>query len=108
MIIEADKIAEELSTRGLVWADADAAFRALDDTTKTVLSEAIAALNRDDSMAAKETDARRSMMYKDHLIALAAARRAANRARVNHDVYKCWIDLQRTNASTERAQMSLV
>ncbi len=108
MIIEADKIATELSARGLVWADADAAFRALDDVTKSVLSEAIAALNREDSMAAKETDARRSMMYRDHLIALAAARRASNRARVNLDVYKVYVDLLRTNASTERAQMSLV
>ncbi len=108
MLLDANKTAEELSQRGLAWADADAAFRALDDVTKTVLSEAIAALNRDDSMAAKETDARRSMLYKDHLIALAAARRTANRAKVNLEVYRCWIEMKRTNAATERAQMNLI
>ncbi len=108
MIIKAQDVAHELSNRGLAWADADAAFRALDDVTKSVLSEAIAALNREDSMAAKDVDARRSMMYKDHLIALAKARGASNRARVNHDVYKVYIDLLRTNAATDRAQMQLL
>lgn len=108
MIIESARIAEELSKRGLVWADADAAFRALDDTTKTVLSEAIAALNQNDSMAAKETTARRSTLYVDHLVALAAARKAANRAKVNLDVYKVYLELERTNAATERAQMALL
>ncbi len=107
MLLDADKTAHELSERGLAWADADAAFRALDDTTKTVLSEAIAALNREDSMAAKETDARRSMLYKDHLIAVAAARRAANRAKVNLEVYRAWMEMMRTNAATERVQMGL-
>lgn len=107
MLIDANKVAAELSKRGLAWADADAAFRALDDVTKSVLSEAIADLNSDESMAAKETAARRSQLYRDHLIALGHARREANRAKVNYDTYKVWLELQRTNASTERAQMGL-
>jgi hypothetical protein len=107
MIIDAHEIAAELSKRGLAWADTDAAFRALDDVTKTVLSECIAALNRSDSMASKEVDARNSQRYKDHLIALAGARRAANRAKVNYDTYKVYMELLRTNAATDRAQMQL-
>lgn len=107
MIIEADKIAAEFSRRGLAWADADAAFRALEDVTKTVLSEAIADLNSNDSMTAQETLARCSEKYKRHLEALSAARRAANRARVNLDVYRAWMEMNRTNAATERAQMAL-
>ena len=107
MLLDADKTAHELSQRGLAWADADAAFRALDDVTKTVLSEAIAGLNQKDSMAAKETAARRSAKFIDHLIALSDARRVANRAKINLEVYKCWIEMQRTNAATERAQMNL-
>ena len=106
-MMDADKIAHELSKRGLAWADADAAFRALDDVTKTVLSEAIADLNSDESMAAKETAARRSQVYKDHLITLGQARRDSNRAKVNYDTYKAWMEMNRTNAATERAQMAL-
>ena len=107
MEIDANKIAQELSRRGMEWADTDAAFRALDDVTKSVLSEAIAALNQNESMAAKETAARRSQKYMDHLIALSDARRAANRAKVNYDTYKVYMELLRTNAATERAQMQL-
>ena len=99
-------IAHELSERGLVWADADAAFRALDDTTKSVLSEAMSH-SVEKSNAAAETEARRSQMYKMHLEALADARRVSNRARVNMDVYKIWIELMRSKESSRRAEMTL-
>lgn len=101
-----NRIAHELSERGLVWADADAAFRALDDTTKSVLSEAMAK-SVEKSNAAAETDARHSQMFKMHLEALADARRTANRARVKFDTYKVWIELMRSKESSRRAEMTL-
>ncbi len=100
------QIAYELSERGLDWADKDAAFRALDDTTKSVLSQAMAQ-SVEKSNAAAETDARRSPMYGTHLVALAEARRESNRARVSFDVYKIWIDLMRSKETTRRAEMQL-
>ncbi len=100
------QIAHELSERGLDWADKDAAFRALDDTTKSVLSQAMAK-SVEKSNAAAETEARRSQMYRMHLEALAEARRQSNRARVKFDTYKVWIELMRSKETTRRAEMQL-
>jgi len=105
--LDPNKIAHELSVRGLDWADKDSAFKALDDVTKSVLSECIAELNEDLSMAASETKARRSQKYKAHLKALSEARRECNRARVKYDTYKAFAELLRSREATERALASL-
>lgn len=108
MPLEPDHIAHELRTRADAWADADAAYRALDDTTKTVLAEVIVDyLGNAKSNAEAESRARASKPYKDHLAALAAARRAANRARVAYDTYRAWIELVRSREATARAEMGL-
>lgn len=101
-----DKIAEELSKRGLAWADCDAAYRALDEATKSVLAECMTDAG-DVSVARAEMQGRTHPTYRAHLEAVDRARRAANRAKVNLDVFETWIELKRTEQATQRAQMKL-
>jgi len=101
-----DKIAEEYSKRGHVWADADSAYKALDEATKSVLAECMADAG-DVSVAKAEMQGRVHPKYRAHLDAVDKARRAANRARVNVDVFTTWIELKRTEQATQRAQMGL-
>jgi hypothetical protein len=102
-----DAIAEELSKRGHAWADTDAALKALDEATKSVLSECMVALGETGSIARAEMLARTDPVYKQHLEDLADARQAANRARVNYDTFQAWIDLKRSEQATQREQMKM-
>ena len=101
-----DKIAEELSRRGLAWADSDAAYKALDEATKSVLAECMADAG-DVSVAKAEMQGRGHGAYRAHLEAVDKARRAANRARVNYDTFQVWIELKRTEQATKRAEMGM-
>jgi hypothetical protein len=102
------EIAAELSKRGLDWADKNAAFKALEDTTKTVLSICTSKLNDPDlSATAAEVIARRATGYQEHLKALADARLESNRATVNYDVYKVYIEMRRSLEATNRAEMTM-
>jgi hypothetical protein len=110
MAIDPHKIAEELSQRGMAWADADAAANALEETRKSVIAEAIADQYADDpkvSYAKAETFALASQKVRDHVKAMVDARKAANRARVRWDTYKAWLELIRTQEATKRAEMRL-
>lgn len=104
--IDPDKIAHELSERGLDWADKDAAYRALDELTKTVLAEIKLAFD-DKSDAAREMKALASKAYREHLASVSAARGEANRAKAKLKTYETWIELKRSIMATERAQMEL-
>ena len=104
MDLSPGKLAHELEQRGLDWADKDAAFKALDDVTKTMLSECIADLNeKPKSMSEAEVKARRSPKYRDHLKALGDSRREANRSKVNYDTYRVYIEMLRSAEATNRA-----
>lgn len=107
-MIDPAKLAEELSDRGLEWADKDAAFKALDETTKSVLSQAISNINADVAHNKAESEARRSTLYREHLDALANSRREANRAKVKYDTFKVYVDLKRSALSFEKAQMGIL
>lgn len=102
-----DKIAHELRERGEEWANADAAFRALDDTTKTVLSQISLSYADEKSVAKAEMKARADERYTNHLDALAKARRSANLAKVRFDTFKVWIELKRSEMATQRAEMQM-
>ena len=91
---------------GEEWAQHEAAFRALDDATKSVLSRCKSMYRGSD--AAATAQALRDERYEGHLKALAAAREAAALARVRYDMHKVRIELTRSNASTERAKMGLL
>lgn len=101
-----DKVAEELSKRGHRWADSDAAYKALDEATKSVLAECMSDAG-DVSVAKAEMQGRSHPKYRTHLEAVDKARRAASRARVDYDTYQVWIELKRSENATKRAEMSL-
>lgn len=104
--IDPNSVAHELSERGLAWADANAAADALEETKKSVIAQAtITAAGK--SQGERESIALASAEVRDHLTAMVEARRAANRARVRYDVYKTFIELERSRHATERAAMTL-
>lgn len=103
-----NEIAHDLAQKGFAWADADAAFKALDDVTKTVLSETMLEhLPKSKSVAEAETRARADRRYRDHLVAVAESRKHANRATVSYKTYQAWIELMRTAEANKRAEMRL-
>lgn len=101
-----DKIAVDLSARGKAWAELDAAFKALEEVTKSVLSEIMGRQN-ESSEAARERAARSSPDYREHLAAVADARKLATIARVNYDVYRVWIEMKRSELSYQKAEMGI-
>jgi Mg2+/Co2+ transporter CorC len=106
--IRAEKMAAELSRRGTVWADCDAAYFALDETKKDVLSACMARVNDQElSMVKIEQQARLMPEWKEHQAMLAEARLKMNTARVSFDAYKAYIELARSENATEREAMRL-
>ena len=106
LILDSEKLHERLRKLGLAWSDADAAFKALEDVTKTIQAEAF--LSSDGSVAEREAKSRVDPRLREHLKALAEARKAMNAARVSYDVARVYVDLERTNASGQRALVSMV
>lgn len=105
LILDSRKLHDRLHGLGLEWSDADSAFKALEDTLKTVLAESF--LEASGSVAEREARARVSPLVREHLAAMAAARKAMNAARVSYDVAKVFVDLERTNASGQRALVGM-
>ena len=101
-LVDPAKLSKTLNDKGEDWADKDAAFYALEEAKKSVLSECIGDLNEDGSHASLEAKALRSKKYKDHLKATAGARKAKNRSRVNYDAFQVYVDLVRSREATER------
>jgi len=107
-MLDADKIAAELSARGMAWADANAAAEALEETKPTVLAQLAAEqIGTGKSAAAADTMAKADDRYLEHIQKMVDARKAANRARIRWDTYKAYVELLRTNASTDRAMMTM-
>jgi hypothetical protein len=107
-MMDPNKLAEELSKRGREWADKDAAYYALEEAKHSILSLCKADLNdQDQSEAAKEAQARRAPKFLEHLEATAAARKAANAAKVNYTTFQAYIELIRSREATNRAEMKL-
>ena len=104
--LDPDKVAAELSARGRAWAELNAAYQALDDATKSVLSD-IAGKQNDGSEASRERTARASQEYREHLRHHAEARTKAAIAKINYDVYSVWIDMKRSEASYTKAEMNI-
>lgn len=105
LILDSSKLHDKLQALGHEWSDADAAFKALEDVAKTVLAQEF--LSVTGSVAEREARARVSEAYRSHLKATADARSAMNRAKVNYDVARVYVDLERTNASGQRALVEL-
>lgn len=106
--LDAERLCHELTQRGEAWADANAAAEALEETRQSLYSSIAAELLATGASAAKaEMLAKADERYAQHLKAMVAARKAANRARVRYDTYKVYCEMQRSNASTERALATL-
>jgi hypothetical protein len=105
--LDPDKAAAELSARGKAWAELNGAYQALDDATKSILSD-IAGKQNDGSEASRERSARASKEFREHLTALSEARTKAAIAKVNYDVFAIWLDLKRSEASYMKAEMRIV
>jgi hypothetical protein len=109
-MINAEKLATELSDRGKVRADRSAAFHQLQDSEKSVLAQYTekALVAGAKSQAAAEASARASQEFRDFLKAKGDARHAYELSVVNHESFKVYIELLRSNQSSEKAQMGLV
>lgn len=108
-MLDPEELYAELRSRGDTWADTDAAYKALDDTTKTILAECELEAKDEETttQAALERAGRTAKVFRDHLAALALARKAANRAKVSYDTWQVYVELIRSKAATDRAEMNL-
>lgn len=106
--IDTDALCDEAESAGMAWADAKAAADALEETKKSVLSKVMGGYLAEGLAANKaEAHALASDEYTSFVGKMVAAGRARDRARVRYDILKTRIELLRTNASTERAAMSM-
>lgn len=106
--IDIDALCDEAESAGLAWADAKAAAQALEETRKSVLSQGMRGhLAEGLPFNKAETMALADEAYLAFIKGMVAAGHASDRARVRYDILKTRIELLRTNASTERAAMSM-
>lgn len=101
-----DEIYDRLVKAGDEWADQDSAATLLEETKKTVLAQ-LKTMSKAGSDAARETEALASEGYRDHVTSMVAARKAANKAKVAYESRKTWVELWRTKAANERAEMTM-
>ena len=80
MSFSPDQIYHQLIAAGEDWSDKDAAWFALDDASKSVLSQIM--LRFEGNIASQETQALASKEYEDHRLKLKNARRETNLAKV--------------------------
>jgi hypothetical protein len=106
--LDADHIYRLISESGEDWADKKSAFQALDDLTKTILSDIKGDyLPSSKSRAEAEDCALASKGYKEHLASLSAARRAWLLAEVRYKNLQLLAELRRSEESTRRAEMNI-
>lgn len=106
--IDTDALCDEAENAGMAWADAKAAADALEETRKSVLAQTMTTFLAEGHANNKaETMALADGAYLSFVRKMVAARQASDRARVRYDILRTRIELIRTNASTERAAMSL-
>jgi len=98
------EIYRQLLDAGEDWADRKAAYEALSDQSKSVLSK-IKEEHESESDAKATAMALRSRWYLEHLDELAKARSAYLHAQVKYDSMKTLSDHVRTKQSNIRAEM---
>lgn len=97
-----DDIYMKLTKAGDAWAEAQAAAELLEEVKKTVLAK-LGYDSGENSATAREAFALRHDDYRKHLEGMVAARKAANRAKVNYDSMRVLAGLRQTVAANERA-----
>jgi hypothetical protein len=102
------KLAQQLLEHGSEWADKNAAADVLEETRKTLRSQiALKFLPDAGSVAKAEMMAEATQEYIDHVRSMVEARRASNIARCQYDTDKTYIEMVRSQESTERAMINL-
>ena len=99
-------IFHELEKAGEYWADCQAAAEMYEETKKTSLAQLMNDLDGSTN-AERERLALASKIYGDHLEAMVAARKEANKAKVRYDSLKVLAEMRRTQESTRRAEASI-
>lgn len=108
MEFDPDRIYHKLTELGHEWVDKEAAADLLEETKKVVLAELSIRFSKDSSSrAAAEQSALAAPEYREHVVAMNSARRAANRARVDYDSIRALMEMRRTQESTRRAEASI-
>ena len=107
-MLNADEIYKEVLASGETWADAKAAYEALNDNTKSILAD-ITSNFMDGKVSRTEAEMRAlaSGEYKVHLASIKAARKAWLLSQVRYDSIKMLAELRRSQESTRRAEMQL-
>jgi hypothetical protein len=104
--IDPHTLHQKLVDLGEEWSDRDAAASLLEESRKSVLAE-LTTLAAGKSMAEREANALAADTYREHIKAMVEARRIANRAKVNYDAARAWIDITRTVEATKRQEMGM-
>lgn len=101
-----DALRQRLVDLGTAWAEANGAAELLEEARKSVLAEYCQKMpgkshsERLDAALACEP-------YREHFRAMVAARTKANRARVEYEAARTWIDMVRTLESSRRQEMGM-
>ena len=100
-------IYKALLEAGNQWADANYTWQVLDDATKPILAKnTLDAKHAEDcSVAEAEKIGLSANMYRDHLQAVAIAKREALKAKIKYDSTRSYADHCRTQEASERAAM---
>lgn len=106
MNLDAHKVFERLTAAGETWADAKAAFDALDATSSALKSKLM--MRFEGSVASREMEALASQEWADHIERLKEANAAAIKARVRWESSKIFIELHRDQTAAERILMKQV
>ena len=101
-----DVLRQRIVALGHDWADANGAAELLEESRKSVLAQ-YALKMPGKSMAERESMALACEEYREHFRAMVSARTKANRARVEYDAARTWVDLVRSMESTRRMEAGL-
>lgn len=108
MIFDPYNLAEQLLKHGSDWADKNAAADLLEETRKTLRSQiSMKYLPDVGSVAKAEMLAESTQEYIDHIKSMVEARKNSNRARVQYDTDKAFVDLVRSAESSRRQEMQI-
>jgi len=97
---------KQIIDMGEDWADKESAASLLEHSRHTVLAQEKLKSNAS-SEAAKETDARASIVYTTHVQNMVTARKEANKAKVKWEAAKTLSSLRQTQESLKKAEMNL-
>lgn len=106
MSLDPNQLHAKLIQYGDDWADKQSAYDQLEGAKSSVLAKLMMASNAP-SVAAREMEAKASPEYEEYRLAVEKAQAAAIKAKVQYEAIKVWIELKRTEAANQRAEMRL-